>query len=227
MLNRYLGALPVAATVLALATVPVASHADAGNASTGQSIGQQRGGQTVTQPGNQNVTQTTDAQTVTQGAQSVVQPGNGSQTVAQPGQCISQTKSGQVAIQGGQNVSQGTDTGPCPPSTRTYSGGTTTGAPAPTHSGGTTTGAPAPPRSEAGASTGGGNTGSGVPAGPPGPPVPRVEHAVVASTKTLAFTGLEVWKLILTGGLLIAASAGIWRAIGRARRDSTDRESTA
>ncbi|MGI8803915.1 MAG: hypothetical protein ACR2KV_17420 [Solirubrobacteraceae bacterium] len=34
---------------------------------------------------------------------------------------------------------------------------------------------------------------------------------LVASTKKLAFTGLDVWKLFLVGGLFVACGAGTWR----------------
>jgi hypothetical protein len=31
------------------------------------------------------------------------------------------------------------------------------------------------------------------------------------STKKLAFTGFDVWKLLLVGGLFVGAGAGTWR----------------
>jgi hypothetical protein len=34
---------------------------------------------------------------------------------------------------------------------------------------------------------------------------------LVTSTKKLAFTGFDVWKLLLVGGLFVAGGAGTWR----------------
>jgi len=34
---------------------------------------------------------------------------------------------------------------------------------------------------------------------------------LAASTKKLAFTGFDVWKLLLVGGLFVGAGAGTWR----------------
>ena len=34
---------------------------------------------------------------------------------------------------------------------------------------------------------------------------------LATATKQLAFTGFDVWKLLLVGGLFVGAGAGTWR----------------
>ncbi|HEY5195631.1 MAG TPA: hypothetical protein VIJ51_01235 [Solirubrobacteraceae bacterium] len=209
MLKRYLCGLPLTAAVLALAVGPVgqASAQTVVSPYTGQTVAQPNGGgQTVTNPTGQGVTQAGDGQTLTQpsAAQYINQPAEGTQTLTQPGQCIQQSAAGQDVTQAGQDVPQGVPAGSCGAST---AGSTPTTPAATTPAGVTpttpTTTSPSGPEGPAG------------PAGPSGPAGHNGTSAqpvlVTTTAKKLAFTGFDVWKLLLIGGLFVGAGAGTWR----------------
>jgi hypothetical protein len=46
---------------------------------------------------------------------------------------------------------------------------------------------------------------------------------LVTSTKSLAFTGFDVWKLILVGGLFVGCAAGTWRMARKVGLNTTVR----
>jgi len=208
MLKRYMGGLTVAAGVLALAAPAgaVGPPNVVTNPATGQSIVQPGDGtQSSTQPSaNQNQAQTPGNQTVTQptqGGEQRITQSPGSQTVSQPGQCIQQQPSGQGASQGSQNIAQ-PNSASCPPGSSVVPGTGPTAPTAPVAAPGTTPTGP-------GASTTPGGKGPGH--NNPGNPGQNGPALSGGGAKHLAFTGFDVWKLMLLGGLSLAGAGGLRR----------------
>jgi len=52
----------------------------------------------------------------------------------------------------------------------------------------------------------------------PTPPACTVAYGRTCEPKELAFTGFDVWKLLLFGGLCVAAGAGTWKLARRVGR---------
>jgi hypothetical protein len=215
----------VASFALALGPIGQASAQTVVSPYTGQTVAQPNGGgQTVTNPTGQGVTQAGDGQVLTQpsAAQSINSPAEGTQTVTQPGQCIDQTAAGQDVTQPGQDVPQGVPAGSCATTTVPPTPPCTVNCGPPPHPV-CTTGHCGPPQPHPVCTTGHcGPLVCATDCAPP-PPVCTVGYGTACETQKLAFTGFDVWKLLLFGALFVAAGAGTWRLARKVGSAPTNR----